>query len=256
MITIKNTENLVGVSISGDFNDLDRLVEAFYTITIDEFAEKNKRYLNISNRILGLSYEVRHALQGDREIELVENGMDEEKMKFHSIITPRSNVYYKCNYLYPEMFFVVLALNELVRVRIKELTKTKYIYNEALDKNVIWDETISVIRSFQAQFTKCLKEVLTPVSFSRWLKFMNSDYIYIEDIKDQYLDMLNIKYIHMSKEKRLKNLNTIAKRIIEYSNDSEYCEIREVIIQGAKDYGCHEADIRLKGIEYPDEILW
>lgn len=85
MITIENTENLVRVCISGDYNDLDKLVDASYTITIDEYSEKNKSHVEISTRVLGLCYDVRHALQGDREVELVDNGMGEDKMKYHSI---------------------------------------------------------------------------------------------------------------------------------------------------------------------------
>ena len=45
-----------------------------------------------------------------------------------------NDVYYKCNYLYPEMFFIMLALNELVKIRIRELVKGKHTYNNALDK--------------------------------------------------------------------------------------------------------------------------
>lgn len=256
MITIKNTENLAGICISGDFNDLDKLVDAFYVITIDEFSEKNKSHIAISTRVLGLCYDLRHAFQGDREVELVDNGMDEDKMKFHSIIAPRNNVYYKCNYLYPEMFFVMLALNELVKLRIRELVKSKYVYSNVLDKNAIWDGNIATIRSFQAEFMKCVKEVLTEASFTRWLKFMNGDYINIEEIAGQYVDLQNIKYINMTKEKRLKNLATIAKRIAEFRSDTEHREIKEVVAEAAKEHGCCEGDIRLKGIEYPEEILW
>jgi hypothetical protein len=255
MITIKNTENLVGVSISGDFNDLDKLVEAFYAITIDEISEKNKSHIGISTRVLGLCYDVRHALQGDREVELVENGMNEDKMRFHAIIAPKNNVYYKCNYLYPEMLFVMLALNELVKLRIRELVKSKYGYNDALDKNVIWDDKIATIRSFQAEFIKCVKEVLTEASFTRWLKLMNGDYINIEEITGQYVDLQNIKYINMNKEKRLKNLSIIAKRIIEFRTDAEHRGIKEAVDEAAKEHNCPEGDIRLIGLEYPEEIL-
>jgi hypothetical protein len=34
MITIKNTENLTGVSISGDYNDLEQLVESLLRRTM------------------------------------------------------------------------------------------------------------------------------------------------------------------------------------------------------------------------------
>jgi hypothetical protein len=256
MITIKNTENFTGVCISGDFNDLDKLINAFYSITIDEFSEKNKGHISISTRLLGLCYDIRHALQGDRDVELVDNGMNEDKIRLHAIIAPKNNVYYKCNYLYPEMFFVMLALNELVKLRVSELAKSKYGYNKVLDKNVIWDDIIAIIRYFQSEFMKCVKEVLTEASFSRWLKFMNGDYLNIEEISGQYVDLQNIKYINMTKEKRLKSLTTIAKQIADYRADSEYDEIKEVVAEAAKEHGCCEDDICLEGIEYPEEIEW
>lgn len=256
MITVKNTPNLTGVEISGDFYDLDKLVDAFYAVTVDPFSEKNKTHINISTRVLGLCYDLRHAMQGDRAVELVENGMNEGIMKFHSIIAPRHNVYYKCNYLYPEMFFVILALNELVNIRMRELAKSRYAYNQALDKNVIWDEKIASIRMFQAEFAKCLRETLTDSSFSRWLSVMNKNYINIERIAGQYVDMLNIKYLKMNQEKRLKNLMAIAKRIAEFQTDPDHREIKEVITQAAKEQGCPEEEIGLEGIEYPEEIIW
>ena len=81
MIRITNTPNLTGVTISGDFEDLDALVEAIYQVTISEFDEdlnkKSRRYLNISLRALGLAYDVRHAAQGDREVFTEANGLPE-----------------------------------------------------------------------------------------------------------------------------------------------------------------------------------
>lgn len=256
MITIKNTENLAGVTISGDFYDLYNLVEAFYAVTIDEYSGKYQGYIKMSTRLLGLCYDIRHAYQGDREIEFVDNNMNEDKMKWHSVISSKSNLYYKCNYLYPEMFFVILALNELVELRIKELSKTKYILTEALDKRVIWDDKIAIIRVFQAEFTKCVNEVLTEASFTRWLNVMGDKYINIHNITTQYMDVLNIKYINMTKEKRLKNFTTMAKRIAGHYNDKEHAEIQEVVSEAAREYGCPEGDIRLEGVEYPEDILW
>lgn len=261
MITVKNTPNIAGVEISGDFYDFEKLVNAFYVLTVDEFSEKNNRgysrgHINISTRVLGLCYDLRHAMQGDRQVELVENGMNEEKMKFHSIIAPRNNVYYKCNYLYPEMFLVMLALNQLVKLRMKDLAKSKYEYNIAFTKNVIWDDKIATIRSFQAEFTKCVQETLTESSFSRWLNVMNDQYLHIEEIVGQYVDLQNIKYLKMDKEKRLKNLTTIAKRIADFQVDPDYREIKEVVDEAVKEQGCSESDIGLEGIEYPEEILW
>lgn len=256
MITVKNTENLTGVTISGDFDDFYNLVEALHQITISEYSEKHQRYIEISTRVLGFCYDVRHAYQGDRGVEFIDNNMTEDKMKWHSIITPKTNVYYSFNCLYPEMFFVILALNALVELRIKDMTKTKYIYKEAMDKRVIWDDIISTIRNFQAEFAKCLKGTLTEATFGRWLSVMNSDFIGIENISGQYIDLLNIKYINMTKEKRLKNLSSIAKRIAEFRYDNDHMEIQKVVIVAAREYGCEQGSIRIQGIDYPESIEW
>ena len=256
MILITNTPNLTGVTISGDFNDLYNLVEAFYDITINEYSEKHHEYIEISTRVLGLCYDIRHAYMGDRGVELVDNHMTEDNMKWHSVITSKSNVYYKCNYLYPEMFFIMLALNDLVKLRMRDLVKTNYNYKEALDKKVIWDDTIAIIRHFQAEFVKCVKATLTETTFARWLNVMNSDYIGIETIAGQFVDLLNVKYLNMTKEKRLKNLSSIAKRIAEFRFDNDHVEIKEVVAEGAREYGCEPGDINLQGIEYPEEIQW
>lgn len=256
MITIKNTPNLTGVTISGDYNDLYNLVEAFHDITIGEYSEKHRRFIDISTRVLGLCYDIRHAYQGDREVELMDNNMNADKMKWHSIIAPKSNVYYSCNCLYPEMFLIMLALNTLVELRIKYLTKAKYIYNEAMDKKVIWDETIATIRFLQAEFVKCVKGTFTEATFARWMNVMNSGYINIEDITVQYVDLLNIKYINMTKEKRLKNLSSIARRIVEFRYDNEHIEIKEVVMEAAREHQCEPGAITLQGVEYPEDIEW
>jgi len=91
----ENTENLTGVSITGDYYDFNNLVDAFHTIIVDEYSEKNSEDVELSIRILGVCYDIRHACQGDREVVLLDNDMDDKKMKYHSIRTTNKNVYYK-----------------------------------------------------------------------------------------------------------------------------------------------------------------
>lgn len=85
---------------------------------------------------------------------------------------------------------------------------------------------------------------------------MNSNYIFIEDIAGQYVDLLNIKYINMTKEKRLKNLSSIAKRIAEFSSDNDHKEIKKVVTEAAREHGIEPNAIRLEGIEYPEDFEW
>ncbi|HEX2936018.1 MAG TPA: hypothetical protein VHO72_11750 [Bacteroidales bacterium] len=125
-----------------------------------------------------------------------------------------------------------------------------------MDKKVIWDSTIAIIRFFQAGFVKCVKALLTEASFTRWLNGMNSDYTEIENTAGQFVDLLNIKYLNMGTEKRLKNLSTLAKRIAEFRYDREHQEIKAVVSAAVRENGCEPEDICLQGIEYPENIEW
>ena len=66
-----------------------------------------------------------------------------------------------------------VALNNLINLRMQELTKKKYMPDMSLDKKVIWDKTIATIRNFQFEFALCAKELLTERQFSIWLRYMN-----------------------------------------------------------------------------------
>ena len=257
MISIRNTENLTGITIRGDFADFYALVDAFHEIAIYEDSEKNHEYIEASTRILSICYDVRHAYMGDRGIVLVDNNLDEDKKKRHDIKAPKQNVYYECNCLYPEMIFATITINELIDVRIKALTKKNHLsYDSHIDKKVIWDKTITVLRGFQSAFAECVRETLTPNLYSRWLSAITKPYIPMRSMALQYLDIINLKYIDMAKEKRLKSFTAITRRISDYWNDDEYQEVKSSVSRAAKIHGCPESEIGLRGVDYPDEIEW
>lgn len=259
MIQISNTENLAGVSICGDWYDLEQLVDALHEITVSDFDGVDKQtrpYVNISIRVLGLAYDIRHAAQGDREYLLKENGIDDSHQEYHHIILPRQNVYFSCNVLYPEMILLMMALNELVQLRIAKLVKSKYRYDAVYDKKVIWDQTISVVRMLQSAFQKAISDVLSPSSYSRWLNLVTDRYIDIARITDPFIDTHNIRYIGMSREERAKKLLTITRRFVEYKHDPENNHFREAIDEAVKERGWEESNLRFQGLEYPKVIEW
>ena len=256
MIRMENTANLAGVTISGDYYDFETVVDAFYQISIDEKDQKHTGYRNVSTRILGICYDIRHAMMGDRDILLTENGMNNERMAFHSQITPRHNLYYSCNILYPEMLFAMKVLNDLVKLYMESLVKPSESYFAAMSKEVLWDKHIPIIRSFQSAFTDCLKEVLTPNSFVRWKNLVFKSYTNTAGFCLQYLDLKNIEYLEINREQRLKKLSVISKRLADYDNDSEYSGIREHLREESYRQGCHPGDLKLIGYDYPDEIDW
>ncbi len=130
MIEVSLTKNLAGIMLSGDCNDLDNIIKSLYTITINEHAEtKNIKYIDMSTRVLELAYDIRHALQGDRGFEFIDNGMTKEIMKYHNTIASNKNVYYSCSYIFTEMVYCMLAINELIDLKARG---KKSVFNKAI----------------------------------------------------------------------------------------------------------------------------
>lgn len=250
MLFVKNTPNNTGVAIYGDCLDFDALYDSLHAIVGDE--EEFEHYDGARIRILAICYDLRHALMGGREIEFVDNGMDKDKMRILGIITHDKNIYLKINVLWPELLFVITALNDFVRLYARKQSKNSY--QMMLDKRNIWDNTIAQVRLFQAAIGICIKEVVSPASYSRMMNLMNHDYPWTGGYIMQYLDILNSRFIDMDKEKRLKSIPTLAKRLNEH--DKEYFAIKDVVLDGARELGCSAEEIRLNDSAYQEEINW
>ena len=108
MISIKPTENLTGITICGDYTDFKELVDSIHRMTATEY-DPTDLYFGVKMRLLGMCYDIRHAFMGDRDIIFKDNGMNSDKMKWHSLITPTQNVYYSVNILFPEAIFVAAS---------------------------------------------------------------------------------------------------------------------------------------------------
>jgi len=250
MLTLNNTSNLAGISISGDYYDLDTLYMSLLTIIGDE--EDFRTYEGARLRILGVQYDIRHAFQADREFEFVRNGMDADRMKLLSMITPEKNLYYKVNVYYPEVLFVTLAINDFIRLYANKQAKSAPF--PLLDKKNLWDPAIANARLFQSMVASCLKEVVTDASFKRMMNFLNKDYTWTDRYATQYVDLLNIRYLHAGdREDRVKLLPIIVKRMVE--KGKEYQEIERDVREMAIAKNCSEEELSLSW-DYPDEIEW
>jgi len=256
MITVENTDNLAGVTICGDYEDLYNLVDAFHTLTISEDDLKYSEYIYMSIRVLGLCYDIRHASQGDREVVLVDNGMTSDCMVWHEMVVPKKNVYYSCNCMYPEMIYDMMALNELVRIRIEKLSGQKNTNDGLFHKHVVWDEVIANIRFLQSQFNNCVKRTLTPAAYARWINLITSNDSDLYKMPGQYMDLLNNKYHEMDKEEREKSISVITKRISQYKTNPEYIQLSRELEDAAVKLNCPVQKIRFKGLEYPEVIKW
>ncbi|UOY91146.1 hypothetical protein MUG87_11295 [Ectobacillus sp. JY-23] len=249
MLQINTTPNYAGVTISGDFLDFDALYEALHEVTGEE--NDFPHYYSAKIRVFALCYDLRHALMGDRDITFIDNGMDADKMKYMSVITSEKNVYLTIQMLWPELLFVTIALNDFVKLYGAKQSKDRFTYLQ--DKHNIWDRNIAQVRMFQAAVASCLKEELTPNMFSRTMNMLNGRYFSVGGYITQYIDVLNEQFLQMNKEKRMKSISLMAKRLTELNGD--YQDIREIVREAAARYGCPPDDVRLN-VEYPEEIEW
>lgn len=249
MIFLKNTENFAGVTVYGDFMDFENLYESLHTVVGDE--DEWISFEGARLRVLGVCYDIRHSLMGDREVEFVHNGLDYEKKRFLSIAANDKNIYYAFNVLWPELFFVTMALNDFIKLYAERQANSRY--NSIMDFRNIWDHNIAQVRNFQAAIANCIKETISEKSVNRILKLMNRDYTWYNNYATQYLDELNCKFIDMDKEKRQKNITIMVKRIAEQGE--EYRQVKAAVMEAARKYNCSMTDIQ-SIVEYPEVIDW
>ncbi|MCD8509455.1 MAG: hypothetical protein LRY73_05940 [Bacillus sp. (in: Bacteria)] len=249
MIQVKTTPNYTGVMICGDFHDFEALYDALHTIVGDEW--EWEAYEGARLRVLGVCYDIRHALMGNRGVEFVENGLDHNKMRYLSIVGNDKNIYLVCNVLWPEILFVTMALNDFIKLYAKKQAKNNY--NIFSDYRNVWDISITTVRSFQAAIANGLKETIPETSHNRVLKLINHDYAWSDHYATQYLDELNCDFIEMDKEKRLKSISIMAKRLAEKGR--EYQAVEKAVLDAARKYNCHMTDIKAPA-EYPEDIEW
>ena len=131
MLQIKTTPNLYGITLMGDYLDLDALYDslsrylAFYQDNMSQFQPYHEyEYL------LSLNYDIRHAYQGDRGTEIMENNAEAVGMMAENIyeISPaakkefrdirknfsKGNLYFSVEILYPLVFHYMISLENIL----------------------------------------------------------------------------------------------------------------------------------------------
>ncbi|KAA0959076.1 hypothetical protein FQ085_04985 [Planococcus sp. ANT_H30] len=238
MLNMKSTPNHTGVKVSGDYFDLDELNVAIYKMIGQE--DQYYGYEGSRMRILNVAYQIRQAAQGDRNVDFVFNGLHEHTMKQHGLIAPDKNIYFSTEILWPELIYAAIALKDFVN-----------FYQE--DKKFpLWDVHLPTIFRFQSLVLDCLQGHVPAEEFDVILKAFNQP-ASVNDYAIQYVDLLNLKYIGMTKEQREKSLSTIAMKIA--VQDQDYTAFRNQVIAAATPYKkpIHEIDIKA---EYPEKFEW
>ncbi len=243
MLQITNTPNYAGVTIAGDYQDFDELYEALHLIIGEE--GELPAYDSVRLRVLGVCYDIRHSMMGDRGAIAVPNGFDREKARYMPIIAPETNVYLTFEVMWPELLFVSFSLNDFIE-----------LYEKRSNTHP-WDPTIVAVRKLQGAVARCLQETLTESKYGHLKKYirpyMNYSYGLYRDYATQYLDHLNIKFLKMKPEKRLANISIMAKRLGEL--DRNYLDAKIDIANAARSLNVPESEIRFNE-EYPEDFDW
>ncbi|MCT2534818.1 hypothetical protein NC661_04235 [Aquibacillus koreensis] len=249
MLFAENTPNYAGVKVYGDFMDFESLYDSLHEIVGEE--GEFTAYQGGRLRVLGVCYDIRHALMGNRDFNFVDNGLDQDKMKRISMITSDKNVYMSFHVYWPEVIFVNMVLNDFINIYAAK--KSNKAYRRLEHKNTIWDATIANVRMFQAAIAKTIKSSIAETSHARVMGLMNREYSDMAGFATQYLDLLNVKFLNMEKEKRQKNITVMIKRLAEQGKD--YQDVKSEVREAAKKYNCSTEDISLKE-EYPEDVEW
>lgn len=248
MLDIKVTENYGGIEVKGDYADFEQLYDSIFEIIGDEEDYPTLEKFRI--QILAFCYDLRHAKQGNREIELVENNMNDEIMKWHSIITPINNVYYKFKYILTQAIFVVYALNIFI-------DNYKYKkYKSSYYTKVVYDEVVNIVQEFQSKVIKSIVQLLSEKNKKTFLKLFYDREFGTNRLVHQYLELIDCRYLAKNKENRLKGLVNTTKRVIRYWEYQEYIDLEQELIEYAEENQCDIDNIIIDGTEYPEEIDW
>lgn len=239
MLAIQSTERLTGGRISGDYWDLDELINAIYEVIGDE--NRYYDYQGARHRILKVCLDLRKATQGECNIEFVANGIHKGIIKKKDTIAPDKNVYFSVEILWPELIFTALALNDFID-----------LYNEFIDMSP-WNPHIATIRKFQSIVTECLKGHLPDEHFRVFMQLMVTKSPKYFRYATQYVDILNLEYLNLSIEERKANLGAFAIRLM--VEDDEYIALKNEILATASvtKNEIHELPLQMK---YPDRIDW
>lgn len=228
MLIIKPTPKLAGISISGDYEDFDRLYDALIEILGDE-QEYGDDYEIPALYVLAACYELRQAVMGNRGIEFVASRLDADMQQNLKTIGPQHNVYYKTRIHLPEILFDIMALSDFVEIY------SRKVKIPALNRD------IQMVQLFQAEVTSALQSLLDLPAANRLAHLIYGVVPRFRGYCTQYVDQLTEKYLRQTPEKRRQQIIPLARKFNEKGLD--YQRLMLELTEAASDLNCSIADL-------------
>lgn len=225
MLKVELTKNYAGVTIYGDYDDLNTLYDAIVYF-IEEEPNNLTKYV-MQNHVYGFLYDVRHAYQGDRESKLVNNNLSDVKRNWHNIKKKdiaKNNLYYSFNYLLPDLILDMILM--------------RYFMKNIDNKN-IYNPYINITNYFYSLVLHSFENLLTKVRFNKVkYEIMNSS-ISDKNFIPQWFELISIDYIKMNKKQREKEFMHIIDSICNYMNYKDYDDLKKEIDDNVKIKNCN-----------------
>lgn len=262
MLSIENTKNLAGVTLSGTYDDFYELYHSMSNVLGPPPETDSMTAL----RILGICYDLRHCFMGHREAEITDNGFHDELQEFHGLKHPSTNVHYRVNLLWMEVMFAALALDDYTNSYGNDKIFSRMMKEAGMeeDQKLFYDrmrlEDIAQVRLFQAKVWKAFREASGEAAYKRLYKKAKETegyyvpYFRYKDFCTHYIDELEMKYLYAEPEKREKLLPRLIKKMIERGED--YYELHRTVSSYAATNNIDPSEVRLVGIEYPQDLDW
>lgn len=245
MLKVKITENYTGFTISGDYEDLDTLYESIHYFIKEE--PKNSEEEILQNHLYAFLYDVRHAYQGDREYELIDNNLQENKREWFGIrkkdIT-QNNIYYSFNYVITDIILDMIIIKYFIRKTDKKNKNNNNTYNEYLN----------MTNYFYSIVLNSLTKILTQAKFNKLKKGILNAYINEKIYIYQWFEFVSVKYIKMTKQQKEKEFMKIMKLVYDYIEYQDYYDMKKALEKSATKNNCKTEDLTY--VEYPEEIEW
>jgi hypothetical protein len=241
MLTIQPTENLTGLTVSGDYWDIDDVIQAIHEIVGEE--KHYFHYEGARKRVLKVCAKMRQATKGEHDIQYIANGINKAAIKKMQTIIPERSVYYAVNIILPELIFTALALNDFIE-----------LYKETVDDSE-WSLVTTSVRKFQALISDAIMPFMTEEHYLLFLTTLHTKSPLFHQYATQYVDILNIEYLALSKEERADHVTSFALRLL--AEDEAYKVLINQLLEVTRvsKQSLYEVKLTLK---YPEDeaILW
>ena len=242
MLKVELTENYAGVTIYGDYNDLDFLYDSISYLIHGDPSSYGE--YTMQNHLYGFLYDVRHAYQGDREAILVDNYLQNYKRKWLEIRkkdVTEHNVYFCFNYLLPDIFLDMVLIKHFIRKVDKKV-------------NDVYNPYINMVNYFYSLVLHSIENILTEIKFNKIKKGLLESVVTDSIFIPQWFEIISIDYSKMTKKQREKEFMHIMDAIYNYGDYEDYLKMKIDIEKLCKEKNCSLDDLHYE--DYPEEIEW